>query len=100
MQTQQTIPQVDQNYPGFCCQGFDYEICLIFPNRPPEPVGYTEIWGVCRNPDCPKYDKQHGPTDPYRGVNSCDLDDFEERLREVEEQRVKEIETRLANAAR
>jgi hypothetical protein len=74
--------KVNQLYPGFCCQGFDYEICLIFPNRPYEPVGYTSIWGRCHNPDCPKYGEDIGPADPYRGVGHCDLDDFEMTLEE------------------
>lgn len=74
--TERTIPKVDDNYPGFCCAGFDYLICLIFPD---ENIGRTEIYGVCRNPDCPNFT---GPDDPWRGVNSCDLDDFEATLKE------------------
>jgi hypothetical protein len=78
VEVQRSTPQVDQNYPGFCCAGFDYEICLILPDSNP---GRTEIYGVCRNPNCPNF-TEGDPEDPWRGVNSCDLDDFEATLEE------------------
>lgn len=81
MAIERVMPQIDSNYPGFCCVGHDYLICLIFPNRPYEPVGYTTIYGVCHNPACPNF-IEGDPEDPYRGVGNCDLDDFLEILEE------------------
>lgn len=76
--TDRTIPQLDDNYPGFCCEGFDYLICYILPD---DNIRHTEIYGICYNPDCPNY-TEGCPDDHWRGVNNCDLDDFEATLEE------------------
>lgn len=74
------VPEVDQNYPGFCCQGFDYEIRLIFPPGKNDPVEYTSIWGSCQNPNCPVHCVEPPEMDMYRGVSQYLLDDFEDIL--------------------
>jgi hypothetical protein len=73
---ERVTPKVGENYPGFCCEGFDYLICLIFPNQ---PDNYTSIWGRCQNPDCLE---RQSEDDPYRGVSQNLLDDFEDALEE------------------
>lgn len=69
------LPKINDRYPDFCCAGFDYEIFLILPNQPYEPVEYTTIYGICHNPDCPNF-TEGDPDDPWRGVGNCDLNDF------------------------
>jgi hypothetical protein len=65
----------DDIYPGFCCPGHPYEICIVFPDANPR---YTGVWGVCRNPDCPNTNGE--PNDHWRGVSDFTLEDFAERL--------------------
>jgi len=55
-------------YTGICCKGHPFEVCVL--------TG-SSVWGVCRNPDCPKSD---GPDDYYRGVSYLEMDDFAEKL--------------------
>lgn len=76
--TERTIPEEGSNYPGFCCAGFDYLIIYILPD---ENIGRTTIYGICYNPDCPNFTEGY-PEDPWRGVDNCDLDDFEVTLEE------------------
>jgi hypothetical protein len=78
-QIERTIPEVDQNYPGFCCEGWDYEICLIFPDK---NINHTSIWGACLNPNCPVHYVEPIEEDMYRGVTTHCLEDFEEILEE------------------
>ncbi len=66
-----------EKYPDFCCQGFNWAVRHIFPDKTP---GYNSIWGCCDNPDCPDYQKDIGPSDPYRGISSICQEDFEEWL--------------------
>lgn len=67
--------KADDIYPGFCCQGYDYEVCFIFPNDNPN---YTSIWGVCLNPDCPQTTGEI--EDYWRGLSENLLEDFAEKL--------------------
>lgn len=76
---ERAIPQVGENYPGFCCEEFDYEIRWIFPDK---SINYLSIWGVCSNPDCPVHYAEPPEDDMYRGVTSYLLEDFEEILEE------------------
>lgn len=81
--TERTIPKVDDNYPGFCCAGWDYLICDVVVIDPKNPEEWTSIWGSCQNPDCPQYQENIGPeNDPFRGVSQNYLDDFEDALEE------------------
>ena len=70
------------NFPDKCCAGFDWEVRLIFPDE--KHPGYTEFWGRCHNPDCPDYQDNIGPDDPYRGISTICLEDLEEWLEERE----------------
>lgn len=76
------IPEVDQNYPGFCCEGFDYEITYVVVIDPKDPEEWTSIWGFCQNPDCPVHYVEPIEDDMYRAVSQNYLDDFEETLEE------------------
>ena len=70
--------EVDDNYHGFCCDGFDWLVCVIFDNIEER---YNSIWGLCKNPNCPIV--QPGLTkeeDYYHGVSSFVQEDFEEML--------------------
>ena len=63
---------VGDNYPGFCCEGFDWEVALVFPDSDPHDVA---TWGICQNPKCPCDD----------GVQNLYYDDFVEALAEMPE---------------
>lgn len=80
--TERTIPKVDDNYPGFCCEGFDFVIRWVNVIDPKDPVGYTSIWGRCDNESCPVHYVEPPEDDIYRGVSQYLLDDFEETLEE------------------
>jgi hypothetical protein len=80
--TERTIPKVDDNYPGFCCAGFDYTIRLIFLAPPDDPIDYTSIYGRCENQECPVHHLEPIEEDMYRGVSHYLLDDFEDALEE------------------
>ena len=59
-------------YPGFCCDGHGWEVSVTFTQ-----LDDVIIWGVCLNPECPKFQPELGPVDdPYHGVSNtlqCDL---------------------------
>jgi hypothetical protein len=69
--TEGTVQEGDK-YLGFCCKGHDWEVFHIFSEQ--------SIWGTCDNLDCPNYQVDIGPDDPYRGVKYICLEDFEEWL--------------------
>lgn len=60
-----------------CCEGFDWEIVHIFPDN---VEGYVSYWGICQNPDCPNFQDNIGPDDPYRGVSQILHEDLLELL--------------------
>ena len=70
------------NYPGFCCDGHDWEVRIIFPHNPDfgESPGYDDIWGRCGNEFCHIWNGDKH--DHYRGVSNHLLEDFEELLLE------------------
>jgi hypothetical protein len=70
------VVKVDDVYPSYCCAGFDWLVCLIFPYE--DDRGGMSIWGVCQNPNCPDWDGTDD--DYYRGVSNICLEDFAERL--------------------
>lgn len=67
--------------PSRCCPGFDWEVAIVFPDFNPLRV---DVWGVCRNPDCPDYDKALGAEgDMYHGVSHVDVADLAEWMMET-----------------
>ena len=66
------VPRVDEVYNGFHCPNFDYIITLILPDD--KNLGRSEVYGTCQNPNCSTGE------DEWRGVDSCDVDDFNDTL--------------------
>jgi len=65
-------------YVGRCCSGCGWEIVSIYPD---ESRDYNSYWGICSNPDCPKYQPDIGPeNDHFRGVSNILHVDFVEWL--------------------
>lgn len=65
-------------YQNKCCNGYGWEVRLINPDElNPE---YTTYWGMCLNGNCPDYQENLGPDDPWRGVSSICHEDFVEWL--------------------
>ena len=71
------LPIVDENYPGFCCAGFDYIIVIVNPEYPLESV-----WGCCQNPDCPA--GVDDGNDLYRGASMNLIENFAVKLAEMQ----------------
>lgn len=71
-------------FTGFCCEGYDWEVRLIFPDT--THPGDSEVWGRCSNPDCANYQPGYGPDDPWRGVGRISVDDLEEWYEQAAQQ--------------
>ncbi len=41
----------NDNYPGYCCKGYDWTVSVIFYYTPEKPED-SSIWGQCHNRDC------------------------------------------------
>ena len=59
------------NYPGFCCAVFNWEVYLLYPDDNPD---YISIWGQCDNPKCTEF--QEPLPDPFFGVSNSLQCDF------------------------
>lgn len=70
--------KVDDNYFGFCCNGFKWEVALISP---------LLIWGVCWNLECPVDETRGGQVKNgmYHGVSAIDQEELELWLAEIQE---------------
>lgn len=81
--TECMIIETETRIDSFCCEGYQWEVLLIFPS---DTAGHNSIWGICDNPCCPNYQANIGPDDPYRGVKNACEEDILEWLEQREQQ--------------
>lgn len=74
-------------YQDFCCEGFGWEVRWVYHETEP---GYNSIWGHCENIECPRFQKDIGPSDPWRGVRNVCQEEFAEWLAERAAREAKE----------
>lgn len=55
---------------GVCCAGYGWEVLHI-------ETSVGSVWGLCKNPECPEYQANIGPFDPYRGVKTIMLNELQ-----------------------
>ena len=60
----------------YCCEGFGWKVLHITDG------GLNIVWGKCKNPNCPEYQANIGPLDPYRGVKTAMLNELTDWIEE------------------